>query len=125
VTTAAAAGSTRVRYAVLALAFSAAFITYLDRVCLSVAAPLMQADLRLSELQFGWVFTVFYIAYTIFEVPSAWLGDRWGQRRTLVRIVTCWSIFTALTGVVRQFGALLATRFAFGAAEAGLALVLR
>jgi MFS family permease len=47
------------------------------------------------------------------------LGDRWGQRRTLVRIVTCWSIFTILTGAVRQFGALLATRFIFGAAEAG------
>ena len=118
-TPAAAAHPTRIRYAVMAMGFSAAFITYLDRVCISVAAPLMQSDLGLSELQFGWVFTAFYIAYTIFEIPSAWLGDRWGQRRTLVRIVTCWSIFTILTGAVRQFGALLATRFVFGAAEAG------
>ena len=110
---------TGVRYGVLGLVFAAAFITYLDRVCISVAAPLMQADLGLSELQFGWVFTAFYIAYTIFEMPSAWLGDRWGQRRTLVRIVSCWSLFTILTGTVRQFGTLLATRFVFGAAEAG------
>jgi MFS family permease len=103
----------------MALVFAAAFITYLDRVCLSVAAPLMQAELGLSEIQFGWVFTAFYIAYTIFEMPSAGLGDRWGQRRTLVRIVTCWSIFTMLTGAVRNFGALLAARFVFGGAEAG------
>ena len=118
-TTAAAARTTTVRYAVMTLVFAAAFITYLDRVCLSVAAPLMQADLGLSELQFGWVFTAFYIAYTIFEMPSAWLGDRWGQRRMLVLILTCWSIFTILTGAVRHFVALLAARFVFGAAEAG------
>ena len=110
---------TPVRYGVMTFVFAAAFITYLDRVCISVAAPLMQRDLGLSQLQFGWVFTVFYIAYTIFEIPSAWLGDRWGQRRTLVRIITCWSIFTMLTGAVRQFGTLLAARFVFGAAEAG------
>jgi MFS transporter, ACS family, glucarate transporter len=119
VTFAATASTSKVRYNVMAFVFTAAFITYLDRVCISVAAPLMQADLGLSELQFGWVFTAFYLAYTIFEMPSAWLGDRWGQRRSLVRIVTCWSIFTILTGAVRQFGALLATRFIFGAAEAG------
>lgn len=110
---------TRTRYSVLALVFSAALITYLDRVCISVAAPLMQADLGLSVEQFGWVFTAFYVAYAVFEIPTAWLGDRWGQRLTLVRIVGCWSVFTMLTGAVRGFGSLVATRFIFGAAEAG------
>jgi len=110
---------TRIRYAVLLLVYLAAFITYLDRVCLSVAAPAMQADLGISQVQFGWVFTVFYIAYAIFELPSARLGDTWGQRRMLVRIVGCWSIFTILTGVARSFSTTLVTRFVFGAAEAG------
>ena len=110
---------TRIRYAVLLLVYLAAFITYLDRVCLSVAAPAMQADLRISQVQFGWVFTVFYIAYAVFEIPTAWLGDRWGQRRMLVRIVGCWSLFTILTGLARSFVTTLVTRFVFGAAEAG------
>jgi ACS family glucarate transporter-like MFS transporter len=110
---------TRIRYAVLLLVYLAAFITYLDRVCLSVAAPAMQADLRISQVQFGWVFTVFYIAYAIFEMPTAWLGDRWGQKRMLVRIVGCWSLFTILTGMMRSFVTTLITRFVFGAAEAG------
>jgi len=43
---------THARYAVLLFVYLAAFITYLDRVCLSVAAPAMQADLGLSQLQF-------------------------------------------------------------------------
>src|SRR4051812_10059346 len=108
---------TRVRYAVLLFVYLAAFITYLDRVCLSVAAPAMQSDLRISQVEFGWVFTVFYIAYAIFELPSAWLGDRWGQRRMLVRIVGCWSLFTILTGQVRGLVTTLVTRFVFGMAE--------
>src|SRR6266436_6060982 len=110
---------TRIRYGVLLFVYVAAFITYLDRVCLSVAAPAMQADLGLSQVQFAWVFTVFYIAYTVFEIPTSSLGDRWGQRRMLVRIVGCWSLFTIFTGLARSFAALLATRTVFGAAEAG------
>jgi MFS transporter, ACS family, glucarate transporter len=99
--------------------YAAAFITYLDRVCMSVAAPAMQADLQLSQIQFAWVFTVFYIAYGVFEIPTAWLGDRWGQRRMLIRIVGCWSVFTILTGMARGLITLLITRTVFGAAEAG------
>jgi ACS family glucarate transporter-like MFS transporter len=110
---------TRARYAVLLFVFLAAFITYLDRVCISVAAPAMQAELGLSQIQFAWVFTVFYIAYGLFEVPTAWLGDRWGQRLMLIRIVGCWSLFTIFTGMVRSLPMLLATRTVFGAAEAG------
>ncbi len=103
----------------LLLVFAAAFITYLDRVCLSVAAPAMQKDFGLSDVQFGWVFTVFYVAYGIAELPVSWLGDIWGQRRMLLRIVGCWSVFTALTGAARSLPALLVTRTVFGAAEAG------
>ncbi len=114
-----AARPTHVRHAVLAMVFAAAFLTYLDRVCISVAAPLMQADLGLSQIQFAWVFTVFYIAYSIFEIPSAWLGDKLGQRRMLIRIVSCWSVFTILTGMVQRFTLLLIARTVFGAAEAG------
>lgn len=86
---------------------------------MSVAAPVMQADLGLSQIQFAWVFTVFYVAYGVFEIPTAWLGDRWGQRRMLLRIVGCWSLFTILTGMARSLVTLLIARTVFGAAEAG------
>ena len=53
----------------------------------------MQADLGLSQIQFAWVFTVFYIAYGVCEIPTAWLGDRLGStpdaaadRRMLVHV---------------------------------------
>ncbi|MEZ5365600.1 MAG: MFS transporter [Bryobacterales bacterium] len=110
---------TNVRRTVLAFAFAAAFITYLDRVCISAAAPSMTAELGLTATEMGWVFSVFAVAYGIFEIPMGWMGDRFGQRKLLTRIVLSWSAFTMLTGAVRSLGPLLGVRFVFGAAEAG------
>ena len=107
------------RRTVLAFAFAAAFITYLDRVCISAAAPAMTDELRLTATEMGYVFSVFAVAYGVFEIPMGWLGDRFGQRKLLTRIVASWSLFTMLTGVVRSLPALLGVRFVFGAAEAG------
>jgi ACS family glucarate transporter-like MFS transporter len=108
-----------IRRRLLVLGFFMAVITYLDRVCISVAAPVMSSDLNLDRMQMGYVFGVFALAYAIFEIPAGWLGDRIGQRKVLTRIVACWSLFTVVTGLVRSYWALLAARFVFGAAEAG------
>jgi len=104
---------------VLALVFSAAVITYLDRVCLSAAAPSIRSDLGLTQVEMGYVFSIFNLAYGLSEVPAGWLGDRWGQRLMMFRIVGGWSVFTMLTGAVRSYASLLAVRFVFGCAEAG------
>ena len=92
---------------------------YLDRVCISVAGPRMQDALKISPAQWGWVGTCFLIGYAIFEIPSGHLGDRFGARRMLTRIVLWWSAFTALTGSVSAYPVLLVVRFLFGAGEAG------
>lgn len=109
----------RARVRLLAFAFLLAVVTYLDRICISAAAPFIMKDLNLTVLQMGVVFSAFTLAYSIFEVPSGWLGDRRGPRRVLTRIVLWWSAFTALTGAARSFGGLVTIRFLFGAGEAG------
>jgi MFS family permease len=107
------------RYFYLLLLCLLAIITYLDRVCISVAGPRMQDALNISPEKWGWVGTLFLIGYAIFEVPSGHLGDRLGARRVLTRIVLWWSAFTALTGTVTGYAPLLGVRFLFGAGEAG------
>lgn len=107
------------RHRVLSLLFFLSIITYLDRVCISVAGPEMQKELNLSQSQWGLVVGVFALSYALFEIPSGALGDRVGPRKILTRIVLWWSAFTSLTGMVSNFYALLAVRFAFGAGEAG------
>ena len=87
-----------VRARVLGFAFLLAVITYLDRVCISAAAPYIMDDLHLSVLQMSVVFSAFTLSYSLFEIPSGWLGDVKGPRRVLTRIVLWWSAFTMLTG---------------------------
>ena len=78
-------------------------ITYIDRVCISVAGPRMQAELGISPVMWGWVTTMFTLSYCLFEIPTGALGDRIGPRRVLTRVVTWWSVFTSLTGDGVQF----------------------
>ncbi len=109
----------RYRHRVLSLLFLLSIITYLDRVCISVAGPRMQADLGISPDQWGWVVGVFAISYAAFEIPSGSMGDRTGPRRVLTRIVIWWSVFTTTTGFAKNYWFLLPIRFLFGAGEAG------
>ena len=107
------------RYRVGALLLLLAVITYLDRVCISVAGPRIQEYLSIGPQQWGWVVGAFAIGYALFEIPGGWMGDRFGPRIILTRIVLWWSAFTALTGAVSSYPLLVLTRLMFGAGEAG------
>src|SRR5436305_4922214 len=133
----------RVRLVVLAFACTLSLITYLDRVCIMRVQDDIKSHLGLSPEQMGLVFSAFLLGYAMFEVPGGWMGDRWGSRRVLTRIVLWWSLFTALTGSVwyfhlethipvnllglsftitlffNSFLLLLMVRFLFGCGEAG------
>ena len=109
----------KARYIVTAFAISLAVITYIDRVGISVALPLIRDELKLSPIQMGWALAAFAWAYAVFEIPGGWLGDRIGPRRVLMRIVIWWSFFTAATGWVWNPSSLIVTRALFGAGEAG------
>lgn len=110
---------THARYRVILFAVTLAIITYIDRVCISQAAPSIRRELGLTEVQMGWAFSAFLWAYALFEIPGGWLGDRLGARRVLTRVVVWWSVFTAATGWVTNLTQLLITRALFGAGEAG------
>src|SRR5439155_4768172 len=107
------------RHRVLALLFVLSIITFIDRVCISVAGPRIQESLGLSLKQWGWIVGAFTISYAAFELPTGYLGDRIGPRRVLTRIVLWWSAFTSLTGLAPNYFVLLVTRFGFGMGEAG------
>jgi len=109
----------RIRYIVLTFLVLLSVITYMDRICIGVMAGEMQTALGISKSGWGWVIGAFLLSYGIFEIPTGALGDRIGQRQVLARIVVWWSAFTMLTGVATNFYALVATRFLFGAGEAG------
>jgi sugar phosphate permease len=109
----------RVRYGVTTFAITLAILAYIQRVAISQATVPMQADLGLSKAQMGMIFGAFGLSYALFEIPSGVLGDKFGPRSVLIRIVLAWSAFTALTGAAWNFVSLWVIRFLFGAGEAG------
>jgi ACS family glucarate transporter-like MFS transporter len=109
----------RKRYFILLLLTLLSVITYVDRLCISVAGPAMQQDLGLSPEQWGCVLGAFALTYALFEIPSGAWGDSFGRKNVVTRIVLWWSGCTVLTGLMSRFRTLVAVRALFGMGEAG------
>jgi len=112
---------TRVRYGVLAFLVIMSVILYLDRNCMAIAEDAISEDpeVDLSTEQMAVVFSAFYLAYALAQVPAGWLGDRLGPRLMLSLCVFVWSVATALTGLATGFVTLLIVRLLVGLGEAG------
>ncbi|HEY2136902.1 MAG TPA: MFS transporter [Xanthobacteraceae bacterium] len=107
------------RWYILILISVMYLITYLDRVNISVAAPVISKEFGFDKITMGVIFSAFVWAYAIFQVPGGWLGDTFGARRVLTGIVTYWSIMTAATAAAVGATSFIVVRFLFGIGEAG------
>ena len=103
--------------AVLALLCAMYFLYFVNRVSISTAAPLIKADLGISNTQLGLVFSAFAIPYAIFQLIGGWVGDSLGARLTLSLCCGIVALSTALTGAVNGVASLFAVRLALGFGE--------
>ena len=118
-----AAGPSRpggVRHGVLGLLALAAASAYLTRHCIAVANTTIQKELHFTTEQMGWILSAFMVGYLAFQVPGGWLGTRLGPRWALPLISLLWSLFNLWSAKVVSYLPMLASRVAFGAAQAGL-----
>jgi sugar phosphate permease len=76
----------RVRWRIFAFLFGFAFLGYVQRSGITVASEPMMRDLGLSQSMLGWSLTAFLIGYSVFQIPSAVIGEFWGPRRTFTAI---------------------------------------
>ena len=92
-------------------------ILYIDRVNISTAAPLIKANLGLSNTQLGLAFSAFAYPYALFQLIGGYFGDKFGARRTLCvsGLIVC--VSTAATGLVNGLASLIAARLALGIGE--------
>ncbi|MDA1015723.1 MAG: MFS transporter [Planctomycetota bacterium] len=109
----------RVRYVVVAAALLMATLLYLDRFCVTFAAPYIRQDLGLSEFQIGLFMSAFFLPYALAQVPAGWLSDRYGARIMLTYYIVAWSVFTALMGLAGGFAMLIVMRALTGLGQAG------
>src|SRR5271166_822714 len=109
----------RGRWYILVLISLMYLITYLDRVNISTAAPVISKEFGFDKVTMGVIFSAFVWAYAMFQVPGGWLGDRFGARNVLTIIVGYWSIMTAATAAATGATSFMVVRFLFGIGEAG------
>ncbi len=107
------------RYTILLLLFLLSLVNYIDRVNISITAPVMMPELGWDTAWFGVVFSAFVCGYALFMIPSGLLADTWSPKLLLAFACFGWSLFTLLTPL-GQYGFLLmlSLRFLVGAFEA-------
>jgi ACS family hexuronate transporter-like MFS transporter len=113
------AGAARFRWLVLAVFVLSSAINYLDRMALATLAPLVRAEFRLSNADYGWIVAAFSITYAASAPFAGLLIDRIGLNRAISFAVGLWSCAGIATGLTRGLGGLVGSRAVLGLAEAG------
>lgn len=106
------------RYLLYIGIFLLVVFNYVDRVALSVAAPAIAAEYKLSPVQVGYLFSAYLWTYVVCLIPCGFLTDRYGAKMVNGVGVLVWSGATILTGLASGFVSLLGSRMLMGAAEA-------
>ena len=114
------APSTRYRWTVLVMLTLVYTFNFIDRQILVILQEPIKADLGLSDAQLGLLTGFsFALVYVTAGIPIAWLADRSNRRNIVVASLVFWSFMTAISGLVQNFGQLLAARLGVGMGEAG------
>lgn len=111
---------TRVRWQICWLLFFATAITYVDRAVLAVLKPMLDRELRWSQIDYGWMVAIFQLTYAIGYVSAGRLIDRIGVRWGLLSSVALWSLATMVHAAARTVLGFSLARAWLGLAEGGL-----
>ena len=112
-------GIFKTRHLILGVICLMYFITYIDRVNISVAGPFIKEEFGLTATQLGIVFSAFAYPYAAMQIIGGWCADRFGPRIVLTILSIIWAIATILCGFAWGVTSLLIFRFILGVGEGG------
>jgi len=98
--------------------FLCTMVNYLDRVNISVTAPVMSKEYGWDTTSLGLIFSSFFWGYFLLQLPGGWLSDKFGGGRLLFGSSLLWAVFTFLTAIPSNLIVLSGVRAALGAGEA-------
>ena len=114
-----AAALAKARRRLLPFLFLLYVVSYLDRINVGFAALQMNAALHFSSVTYSLGAGIFFLSYTLLEVPSNVVLARVGARLWIARIMITWGVISASMMFVHSAAAFYVLRFLLGAAEAG------
>lgn len=95
------------------------FIMYIDRGNISVAAAVIQREMRITNTQLGFALSALGVCYALLQIVNGYLGDRFGPRKVLSILGVFWSLGTLATGLAGGFYSLVFSRILVGLGDAG------
>jgi ACS family hexuronate transporter-like MFS transporter len=107
------------RWWIAGLIFFATLINFIDRLTISILAPVITTQLHLTNFQFARLTTWFLVAYTISQGVSGKVYDRIGPRRGFTISILIWSVAACAHAFARGLISLSSFRFILGIGEAG------
>ena len=109
----------KIRLRLIPFMFLLYVVAYLDRVNVGFAALQMGPDLGFGPQVYGRGAGIFFLGYTLFEVPSNLLMVTVGARLWIARIMIVWGLVSAGMMFVDSVLLFYVSRFLLGVAEAG------
>ncbi|MDR5745327.1 MFS transporter [Caballeronia sp. LZ029] len=109
----------KTRHIILGVMCLMYFISYIDRVNIAVAGPLIRQEMGLTSVQLGLVFSAFAYPYAVMQIVGGWLADRFGPKLVLTVLSLIWGAATLATGFAGSIGMLVLLRLALGIGEGG------
>jgi len=92
-------------------------LAYFDRVNLGEAKLVMAPEFGWTEYQLGWALSAFFWSYTVLQIPSGMLVDRFGVRRLYIAGFVLWSLSAAAMSLTSGLTTLILLRLALGVGE--------
>ena len=105
------------RWWIVGLLFTASLINYFDRATISIALPLISADLHLGPSTKGLLLSAFFWSYALMQIPIGWCADRFNLRWLYAGAFVLWSLAQGLTGFAGSLAVLIAFRVLLGIGE--------
>ena len=105
------------RWLIAVLLFLAGLVNYCDRTIVSVAMPVIAADLNLGPARMGVLLSAFFWSYALMQVPIGWLSDRYNVRWLYAACFALWSFTCGLTGFASSLNVMIVLRVLLGVGE--------
>ena len=109
--------SSRRRWGIVGLLFSASMINYVDRATISMALPSISADLGLGPAAKGELLSAFFVSYALMQIPIGWCADRFNLKWLYAGMFLLWSLAQGLSGFAASLTALMTFRVILGIGE--------
>ena len=103
---------------VVAMLWLVCFFNYADRQSIFSVFPLLEKELRLSDVELGLAGASFMWMYALFGPIAGWMGDRFSRKGLILAALVFWSLVTAATALAHNLWQLTLCRALGGLGEA-------